>query len=151
MHISTNQSVGIIIALLAIANLAMSPFALAQSSDADLRASIRAEILKDPRTASMSEAEITAMIDALTIGVQAEGIESNAFIAQSRSFAPTAAEGVPSCGGMPEFLCRINQALGFDGTNALIPIVLLATSGLLAFLLYELKHHARIHGHIPLQ
>lgn len=123
--------------------------ARAQSSDADLRATIRAEIMKDPRSASMTEAEITAMVNALTKGAEEQGVESRQFSA-TESSAAAQPESAPACGGMPAFLCTINQSFGFDGSNPVLPIALFATSGLLAFLLYELKHHIRLHGHMPL-
>lgn len=149
MILAKTRRIGVLFSLVALLTLPM--LAYAQSSEAELRAGIRAEILKDPRTASMSEAEIQAMVEVLAAGAEVEGIESSSFVAQSRSFAPTAAEEEPSCGGMPVFLCHINQTFGFDGSNALMPIALLATSGLLAFLLYELKHYASIHRRPPLQ
>jgi hypothetical protein len=147
-----NSTRHVIAGLLALVIVLSVPFlAYAQSSNAELRAGIRAEIVKDPRTSSMSEAEIDAMVEALTAGAEAEGIESGSFSAQPSSFAPTAEPEASACGSMPAFLCRINQTLGFDGSNALIPIALLAISGLLAFLLWELKRHSLTHGHEPLQ
>ena len=125
--------------------------ALAQS--ADVHAAIRAEILKDPRTASMSEAEISAMVQALANSAEEEGIAREDIVAQSTSYTPieSAPAEVLACDGMPEFLCTINRSLGFDGSNLFIPVALVAAAGVLAFLLYELKHHIRVHGHTPLQ
>lgn len=121
----------------------------AQSANADVRASIREEILKDPRTASLSEQEIDGLVDALAEGVSAEGIVGVPFSAQPSS-VPQIADA-DACADMPAFLCTINRTFGFDGSNDLVLIALVALSGLIAFLLYELKRHTRIYGHPPLR
>ncbi len=139
-------------AILAL-TIALPGIAIAQSaSDSELHAAIRAEIQKDPRMASMSEAEIERLVQALAAGAEEEGMTNADIAPQPESYAPTAAAPAepPACEGMPEFLCSINRSLGFDGSNLFIPVALVAAAGVLAFLLYELKHHIRVHGHTPL-
>lgn len=59
----------------------VSSFAFAQNSDDELRTSIRANLMSDPRAANLSPAQIDSMVDALageaeTQGTAAEYLES---------------------------------------------------------------------------
>lgn len=116
--------------------------ASAQSSDAHMRAAIRARLMEDPRSSQMSQAEIDATVDALAAGAEKQGMTSDQVAPASA--APAAPE---DC----NILCAANRAFGFDGSSPIVPVAILAITGLLGFLLYELKRHIHVHGHIPLQ
>ncbi len=134
-----------VITLLAVCiGFVMPMMVLAQS--ADLRATIRAELMNDPRSAQLSGAELDAMVNALAAEAQEKGISPNDIAwrpqAEVASYGPDAGAG-GTCDGFPEFFCTVRHALGFDGSNVVIPIGLLVTSGLLWFLLHELRLHHR--------
>lgn len=120
---------------------------LAQS--VSLEASIRAELLKDPRSAEMSAADLDALVAILAREAGAEGISSEDIEWRAEEATPTmvvVGETAPAsvCDGFPAFFCTVHDAFGFDGSNFIIPLGLLITSGLLWFLLYELRHHHRM-------
>jgi hypothetical protein len=130
---------------IAIGTLLLLPLSVFAQSN-DLRASIRAEVMKDPRTAQMSPAEIDGLVDMLANGAQKQGVTAKDIAWQPRETQTAAAPsgGGSSCLGMPQFFCTVERSFGLDGSNPYIPVGLLATSGLLVFLLYELKHHHKL-------
>ena len=119
---------------------------LVLAQEADLRATIRAELLKDPRTAMMSEAELETMIELLAAGAQEEGVSGRDIAWRPPEGAIVAISDAqePACDGYPKFFCDVQRAFGFDGSNYVIPLGLLITSGLLWFLLHELRIHHRL-------
>ena len=129
------------VALLVLA-LALPVVMHAQTQD-DLRATVRAAILTDPRTAELSETDIEVMVAALTEEAAAQGITS-----EDLTWRPQE-EGAPdaACGAMPSFFCTLNQAFGFDGSDLAIPIGLVVSSALLLFLIGSLLLHQ--HGRHP--
>ncbi len=139
------------VSLLVLLIIAMMPFvAFAQEQESALHATVRAEVMKDPRAAAMPAAELEAMIDALAKGAEEQGMTSEDFQQRSNQpdFVPAPnpreQSSMPACDGMPQFICTIENSFGFDGSNTIIPVGLLVTSGLLWFLLYELKHHHKM-------
>ena len=126
---------GLVIALL-LASIALTPVLFAQESD--LAATIRAELLADPETASLSEAEMDAMVAALAAQAEEQGLTTQDIEWQPAETA-SQTQGVPeeadTCTGVPGFLCALNESLGFSGGNALIPLWLFISSLALLFIL----------------
>lgn len=144
MHIRRGSLIvrGALVAVLVIA-LALPLLALAQSS-AELSATIRAELLKDPRTAGMSEAQVDAMVSALAEEAQAQGITPYDITWRPSETAEGSAGPATECGYMPQLLCNMNKVFGFAGGNPTIPIILGICSALLIFILAEMiEHHIR--------
>lgn len=136
------------IAFVVAVSLVAPSFALAQSTD--LEASIRTRLMQDPRTSQLSHEELDAMVSALAANAEREGMQPKDINPPAaNTFAPAAvpAPVSPACIDMPQFVCAIEDGLGLDGSNVVIPLALFACAGLLAFLLYELKHHHRVHGY----
>ena len=121
-------SVSIIILLLA-------PLALSAQTEGELQATIRAAILSDPRTATMSEAEVDAMVAALAQEASAQGMTSQDILWQPQEEG--AAGQTVSCG----ILCMLTNAFGFDGSDVTIPIALGICAALLLFVIGSLLHH----------
>ena len=132
--------------LLALVVALLLPLA-AFAQSGDLRATIRTELLKDPRAAQLSQAQLDAMINVLAQGANEQGITSHDITWQPSEPAPAAGQTTQGaeafCMGLPDFFCAVSSGFGFDDSNTVIPIALLMSSGLLLFLLYELKHHHR--------
>ena len=122
-------------------------FVSAQNASSDLRATIRAELLSDPRTSSLSEAQIDALVGLLADEAEKQGITSQdiqwrpesteRFVATESAAPQDAAE----CGG--GFLCTMSEAFGFVGADTTIPFTLGAASMALVWLLAEMMHRRR--------
>ena len=125
--------------------IALPHYVGAQESTSDLSATIRAEILSDPRTAGLSEAEIDAVVDLLTQEAQKQGITSQAIQWQPESterfVAGETAAPAPECAG--GFLCAMSEAFGFVGADTTIPFTLGAASMGLIWILAEMIHRRR--------
>lgn len=98
------------------------PVAVGAQSE-DLRAAIRAEILKDPRAAGIPSAQIEHMVDLLTEEAEAQGMEPE----QIAQRAEPAEEG------------RLGQILQTVGT-ALAAVLLVAAVLYTALRVRELRH-----------
>ena len=125
--------------------LALPVFALAQT---DLSQSIRAALASDPRTSSMSEAQINAMVSALSQGAAQQGMT-----AEDVSWKPVptvggAALAQSTCGGFPDYLCSMSEAFGFTGPDSIFAIWLGVSALLLMFIigaLLEYRHFRHLH------
>ena len=110
----------------------------------DLVATIRQEIMKDPRTAQMSPAQIDQMVHVLTVTAQKEGITAHdmtwrppVVAAPKLSFAEQLTHS--PCSVIP-FACAINMAFGFDDSYPQIPLTL-ALSAMALIAITGLIHH----------
>ncbi|OGG53945.1 hypothetical protein A3C20_03575 [Candidatus Kaiserbacteria bacterium RIFCSPHIGHO2_02_FULL_55_25] len=114
---------------------------LAHAQSTDLNETIRAALYADPRTSAMSQAQVDAMVAALSQRVQQKGI-TPADITW-RPVPPSGFASVQTCNGFPVYLCAINDAFGFEGPDYFIPIWL-AAAALLFLLINALQtHHGR--------
>ncbi len=147
-----NRTVSLSFLFAVCAVVAVLPFlAHAQNTSADLRATIRAELLSDPRTSSLSDAQIDTLVSLLAGEAEKQGITSQdiqwrpqsgeRFVA-SGSAAPQASD----CAG--GFLCTMSEAFGFVGTDTTIPFTLGAASMGLVWILAEMIHRRR-HPYVP--
>ena len=133
--------VGGVIACVLILFVALSSPARAQE-ESTLRSTIRAALIADPRTAALTDTELEQMVSALEGEAEAQG-----FTPEDIVWRPYTGEvGFESaCGDLPYFLCALNQAFGFDGSDLAIPFGLGVSSALLLFLigmlLLRLGHH----------
>ena len=113
-------------------------FAHAQTTD--LNATIRAALYGDPRTAEMSQAQIDAMVSALSQRAQQKGLTPSDITWRPLPTSGTTAAN--SCAGFPVYLCTINDAFGFEGPDYFIPIWL-AACALLFLIINALQAHHR--------
>ena len=137
-------------AVLTLVGLSIPFLALAQTestqSDAQLRATIRAQLLSDPRTAGLSQAELDAMVDLLAKGAEEQNVSSKdlEWHPQPVQASQNGAAAAPDeCAGIPSFLCSLSKAFGFVGAAIGIAIAL----GLAAMVLIWLIAHFMHHGH----
>lgn len=129
---------------------AFATIAYAQE-DSDLRATIRAAILSDPRSASMTEEEIDAMVTALASEAETQGVTSEDIMWRPQdptTFEETSDQSGQTC-GYAAFICALNDAFGFSGSPLIIPLLLGITSALLLFVIGSILLHS--HGHHPLR
>jgi len=117
----------------------------AQAPDSDLRATIQAQLMSDPRTSSLSEAQLDAMVSVLAQEAQKRGITAGDLTYRPQhAFGATIAETVEDiCQGIPSISCAFDVALGFLGPNTFIAYTLGAASMALVWLLAEMLHHRR--------
>ncbi|MBI4080114.1 hypothetical protein HY414_02735 [Candidatus Kaiserbacteria bacterium] len=128
--------------------LSLMTVTLAQESDLD--ATIRAAILSDPRSSQMTEAEIDAMVAALSQEAESQGVtpEDITWRPQDPATFDQETSTAEGC-GYPAFICALNDAFGFSGYPLLIPLLLGITSALLLFVIGSILLH--IHGHHPIR
>jgi hypothetical protein len=118
--------------------------AASAATEADLSATIRAAVLSDPRSQSMTEAEIDALVAALAQEAEGQGVSTHDILWRPQEISqPVPQEGVATC----NFLCMLNQAFGLDGSDVAIPIGLGITAGILLFVIGSILHHR--FGHHP--
>ncbi|MDO8514300.1 MAG: hypothetical protein Q7S50_02030 [bacterium] len=128
---------------------AFFPFVLyAQTvAQGDLRSTIRAELLSDPRTSGLSNAELDAMVDLLTdeAGKQGMTVQDIQWRPQNtQSFTASEQSPVsPDACRASRFLCMFNEAFGFAGPDATIAFTLGAASMGLVWIIAEMLHRRR--------
>jgi len=135
--------------ILTIVLFASAPVALAQESNIELRAAIRSALLSDPRSAEMEPAAFEALVSALAVEAEEKGVTVRD-IEWRPSVLSTFEEGTslaPQECRTYAFICALNWALGFDGSDLAIPITLGSVAAVLLFVIGMLLHHR---GHHPL-
>ena len=108
-----------------------------------LQSTIRAAIAADPRTQGMSQAQIDAMVGALSQHAQNQGLMPNDITWRPISNTPAAQQMVISCGAFPTIFCTLSYSLGFIGNDSTIPIWLFVASLLMItiIMLIRRQHH----------
>lgn len=139
---------GAIVLLGFILVAAFATIAYAQE-DSDLRATIRAAILSDPRSASMTQEEIDAMVTALASEAETQGVTSEDITWRPQDPATFDETQSSQACGYPAYLCALNDAFGFSGSPLIIPLLLGISSALLLFVIGSILLHS--HGHHPLR
>lgn len=140
------QSGAVVAALLLLSVACTAPALVrAHADDENLHTSIRAALLSDPRTASLSAAEIDLMVDVLSEEAGKQGITQSAI--EWRPYTEASPAGASSaCGSIPAFLCALNTAFGFDGSDPTIAIGLGITSALLIVIIATMLEMKRRHA-----
>jgi len=111
----------------------------------DLQATVRAAIASDPRTAGLSEAQIEAMVAALSQQAQAEGVTPQDIEWRPSGEVFAAAGGSEFCAPYPEYLCVMSASYGFFGPDYLLPLWFLVLSLLFLLVNAVRRHHHRLH------
>lgn len=121
-----------------------APF-FVHAQNADLQTTIRAALLSDPRTSGLSAGEIDAIVAVLVGEAQKRGVTSEdiRWRPQSESSFSDTGERAQSCGNIPRFLCALNHAFGFDGSDPTIAIGLGITSAIMILLIALKQEMAR--------
>lgn len=117
----------------------------AQTQDDALSSTIRAAIQADSRSQGMTEAEIDAMVQALTHQAQSVGMTSEDIVWRPTGEAAVGGD-VPLCDGV---LCGLNYAFGLDGSNYTIPIWLGACALMLMFIIAGILEYRHLHHKKP--
>jgi hypothetical protein len=109
----------------------------------DLSATIRAELLSDPRTASLSQAQLDAMVSLLAQKAEMQGITAADITWRPQSPVSSGAGAAPteSCAG--NFTCIMDEAFGFIGPDTTIPFFLGMASMGLIWVLAEMMHRKK--------
>lgn len=121
----------------------------AQSAEREqLRATIMAQILQDPRSASIPPEQLQLLVDALSQQadeqeIAVEDILWQPAIAFGASAPEASTQALPACESPFSFACVVAEAFGFVGNNPTIPLYFLVASGLLILLITRMhRHHA---------
>ena len=124
--LSIQRSVALFAIAAAIVLTGVSMAHAQTSSENQLRATILAQIEADPRSQTMTQAQIYSLVNALTLQAQ----EQNLTAAQLtyRPGSPTASGStLTSC---DDLSCSLGQAFGLDGSIPIIPIALFVLAAL---------------------
>ncbi len=137
--------VGVIAAVTALFSLASVAHAQNAASDS-LRATIKSEIMADPRSRTLTEAQIYTLVDSLAVqamkqGTTAQNIAWRPYIPQQEQFVSGQTQ---SCG--VDFLCTIDYAFGFLGGDYTIPVALLILCTLFIFIFSLMREHGHPHA-----
>jgi len=139
MHVARTFSATIIIVI--ALSLFAPLLARAQAPQSDLRATIRAELLADPRTAGLSQAELNAMVELLVGEAQKKGVTAGDIIwrpAEENFSSPV--QKASECG--TSWLCHASEAFGFAGSDPSIALWLgFAAMALITVVGLMLHHH----------
>jgi hypothetical protein len=119
-----------------------------------LSAAIRAELLSDPRSASLSEAQLSAMVDLLSQEAQKQGLTAQDIQwhpnppATGYAAPGAVADSGPVCDG--SLTCLMDEAFGFVGPDTTISFLLGMSSMGLIWILAEMIHrHKYPHITVP--
>lgn len=127
----------------AVAVILTLPF-LAGAQSAGLSEAIRAEILKDPRSASIPQAQVDLMVASLAQAAAQQGVSETDI-----TWKPVA-EGIESVTPRTcSFFCQIDEIFGFGGSDYTIPLGLGITSALLILFISLMLHRHHKHGIHP--
>ena len=113
-------------------------------AQADLGSTIRTQIMSDPRSASLTQAQVDEMVTILTQAAQAQGVSASDITWRPKdpaTFAVTTMQqAYDVCQGTPAPFCAIDLAFGFLGPDDFIAYMLgLASMGLI-WILAETMH-----------
>ena len=128
-----------------------APLAQAQSND-ELKATIRAALLADPRSASLSESEMDAMVSALADEAQVQGVTASDIAWRPQSSDASGSRDPSACGNPDGFLCALSTAFGFAGPDSIIAAGLGVLAATLLFVvgsLIEIHRRRRALGVHP--
>jgi hypothetical protein len=126
----------------ALALGALLPFAA--FAQTDLQSTIRTAVMSDPRTASLPQAQIEAMIAALSQSAQREGLTPQDITWRPTGEVPVAPTNF--CAPYPRYLCVMSASFGFIGSDYILPLWL-AVLSLLFLLTNALRmHHDRVNA-----
>ena len=139
---------GIIVVQIALLALILSAPVLAHAQTNDLQTTIRAALLTDPRTASLSAPQIDAMVQVLVQEAEKRGVSAHDinWRPQNQNTFVAYAAAVETCGSIPSILCAFNSAFGLDGSDPTIPIGLGITSAIMILIIALMQEMKRRQG-----
>ena len=121
-------------------------FAFAQTAtDTQLRATIQAEVSADPRSQTMTQAQISALVDSLTSQAEAQGITASALTYRPASTVPQTPPSTASS-QCTNFSCAFINAFGLDGSIPIIPLVFFAAAVLFILIFSVMRDMGHPHA-----
>ncbi len=123
-------------AAIVIAFLIIPAAAHAQANSQDLGGAIRAALLSDSRSAQMSPEQFDALVASLAAEATKQGMTSRDITQNVVAPLSAVASEEAVC---DSYLCSLNNAFGFSGSNMLIPIGLGFSSALLLLIIGVMK------------
>lgn len=139
----TNYSMRILLTA-SIAFSMIAPFTI-QAQESDLVTTIRAEIMKDPRSTDIPPAQMDSMVAALAEAAAAQGVTATDITWRPAEVDTSAQPTTADCG----FFCRVNGIFGFEGDDYTIPLGLGVSSAILILIISMMFHRHHAHGVMP--
>ena len=150
-HVISARTILLIVLVSLFALLPLTIHAQATSSS-ELSATIRAQLLSDPRSATLSQAQLDAMVDILSEEAQKQGLSAEDIMWHPNPPAGGWANTTDTSAGMScdgSFTCIIDEAFGFVGPDTTIPFFLGMSSMGLIWILAEMLHRHRYPHIVP--
>jgi hypothetical protein len=147
-RLSVSGSIAVIVFAAAIMLLGVS-MAHAQTTDQNqLRATILAQIMADPRSKTMTQAQIYSTVNALTEQAEAQGLTASQI-----TYRPTA-PGAPTAastfgfGNCTDVSCALGNAFGLNGSVPIIPIALFVLAALFILIFSIMRKMGHPHAQL---
>jgi hypothetical protein len=125
-------------------------FAHAQSAAQNqLRATIYSQIMADPRSQTMSQAQIYSLVNALTLQAESQGLTAAAITYRPQvpgSGTPTSGSTFGTC---TDISCSLSYAFGLDGSIPIIPIALFVAAALFILIFGIMREMGHPHAQLP--
>jgi hypothetical protein len=120
-----------LIALSLAASLVIPVLAHAQAApDSQLRSTIYAQIMADPRSQTMTQTQIYSMVNALTLQAEQQGLTPSQITYRPQAPGTGAQAYGSTLTPCSDVSCSISRAFGLDGSIPLIPIALFVLAAL---------------------
>jgi hypothetical protein len=123
--------------------LAVPQISRAQTASQDnLRSTIQAAITADPRSSEMTEAQVSALVNALTVQANKQNVTATDIVWRPVALGPEELIPVaPACWGFPGFFCTLDEAFGFSGEDQAIPLSFFVVSAAFIFVFGMMREH----------
>ena len=136
------------IGIVGLALIPMAASATTAASEGELRASIQAALLSDPRTDTLTPDQLDALVTALLEDSQAKHLKPMDVTYTPRvvtNFGVT--ELSNQAGSCPLFSCAFARSFGLDGSDDFAsPLLLLVSSGLRIMIIRRMFRNTHDHG-----
>ena len=146
----TSVLVSTVLTLVFLAALTANTFAQTAPADNEMQAAVRMLLLADPRAAGLPQAQLDEMVNALAKAAEKKGLTASEITWHPQpvsNFSQSASIGEIEHCDQDSILCMINEAFGFTGSDARIPVLLGICSAALVLVLgamLEIRHRNRV-------
>jgi hypothetical protein len=120
----------VIASVLVLAGIGFAHAQTQSATDTQLRATIQTEVMADPRSQTISQAQLSALVDSLTAQAEAQGLTSSDLTYRPSASAGSEIQAPTSFSQCSTFSCTVSRAFGLDGSIPIIPIAFFVAAAL---------------------
>lgn len=119
---------------------ASAPVVTFAQATQDLSSTIRAELLSDPRTSSLSQQQLDALVQVLSQEAQRQGVTAEQILWRPQQAEAQQGNVVSELAACDSIACIADQAFGFIGPDTFIAFLLGISAMGLIWILAEMIH-----------